>query len=136
MALKQADDNLADFRQIKAGARVLRDAVRDDATIPMMASADPVWWRHRQCVPDDWAEAMIRLFGSAEAEQRLVRHQPLLNVLFAEGNLTGIKAVDPLGPDRIPVCPDAGHKVTDTLYRAMAELDAVPQRTETESADS
>lgn len=145
VALKQADDNLADFRQIKAGVPdsfVMLSG--DDANaIPMMAlGGSGLVSVIGNAYPDDWAEAMdLGLFGSVkEAEQRLTQHQPLLDVLFAEGNPTGIKAVCDLlglcGPHpRLPLMP-ATKAHRDTLYRAMAELDAVPQRTETESADS
>jgi len=137
VALKQADDNLMDFRRIREGVPesfVLLSG--DDANaIPMMAlGGSGLVSVIGNAYPDAWAEAMdLALFGSVkEAEQRLAPYQPLMEVLFAEGNPTGIKAVCDLlglcGPHpRLPLIPASqGHR--DVLYRAMADMDAIPQR--------
>ena len=137
VALKQADDNLMDFRRIRREAPesfVILSG--DDANaIPMMAlGGEGLISVIGNAYPGVWAEAMdLALFGSVkEADQHLAAHRSMMDVLFAEGNPTGIKAVCDLlglcGPSpRMPLMPasDAHRKV---LYKAMADMDAVPNR--------
>ena len=145
VALKQAYDDLVDFRKIRQGAPesfVLLSG--DDANaIPMMAlGGEGLISVIGNAYPDAWAEAMdLGMFGSVkEAEQRVASHQALLEVLFAEGNPTGIKAVCDLlglcGPHlRLPLMP-ASSNHRDILYRAMAQMDSIPQRSMGLSKDS
>lgn len=145
VALKQAHDDLTDFRRIRQGAPesfVLLSG--DDANaIPMMAlGGEGLISVIGNAYPDAWAEALdLGVFGSVkEAEQHVASHQPLMEVLFAEGNPTGIKAVCDLlglcGPHpRLPLLP-ATPEHRDNLYRAMAHMDAVPQRSMGLSTDS
>ena len=134
VALKQAHGDLTEFRQIRQGVPesfVLLSG--DDANaIPMMAlGGEGLVSVMGNAYPDAWAEAMdLGMFGSVkEAEQRVASHQPLMDVLFDEGNPTGIKAVCDLlglcGPHpRLPLlAATKGHR--DSLYRAMAQMDAV-----------
>ena len=115
VALKQADDNLMDFRRIRREAPesfVMLSG--DDANaIPMMAlGGEGLISVIGNAYPDVWAEAMdLALFGSVkEADQHLAAHRSMMDVLFAEGNPTGIKAVCDLlglcGPSpRMPLMP-------------------------------
>ena len=86
----------------------------DDANaIPMMAlGGEGLISVIGNAYPGVWAEAMdLALFGSVkEAEQHLAVHRSMMDVLFAEGNPTGIKAVCDLlglcGPSpRMPLMP-------------------------------
>ena len=131
VALKQADDNLMDFRRIRREAPesfVMLSG--DDANaIPMMAVGGEglisVIGNAYPCL----AEAMdLALFGSVkEAEQHLL--PPSLLMLFTEGNPTGKAVCDLLGlcgPSlRMPLMPasDTHRKV---LYKAMADMDVTP----------
>lgn len=137
VALKQAEDNLGDFRTIKAGVPETFTLLSgDDANaIPMMSlGAEGLVSVLGNAFPDVWAEAIdLALFGSVkEAEQRLVDQRPLMEVVFNEGNPTGIKALcDVLGlcgpHPRLPLMPaSAGHR--EALYRAVADMDAVSMR--------
>ena len=108
----------------------------DDANaIPMMAlGGEGLISVMGNAYPDVWAEAMdLALFGSVkEAEQHLAAHRSLMDVLFAEGNPTGINGMRGDGPHKPSRSQTAlmpasvAHR--DALYKAMADMDAVPNR--------
>lgn len=137
VALKQAEDNLSDFRTIKAGVPDSFTLLSgDDANaIPMMSlGAEGLISVLGNAYPNVWAEAIdLALFGSVkQAEQKLAGQRALLEVLFNEGNPTGIKALcDVLGlcgaHPRLPLMP-ASQEHRTALYRAVADMDAVSMR--------
>ena len=139
VALKQANDDMAAFQKIRSGVpqEFVMLSGDDVNAIPMMAlGGDGLVSVIGNAFPDQWAAAIdLALFGSVkEAGQSLENQRALLEVLFAEGNPTGIKAVCDMiglcGPSpRLPLLP-ATVEHRNQLYQAMAEMDAVPSRTE------
>lgn len=140
VALKQAHDNLSEFRTIRAQVPESFSLLSgDDANaMPMIAlGGDGLVSVIGNAYPNPWAEAIdLAMFGSVkEAEARLADQRALVEALFEEGNPTGIKAVcDVLGlcgPQvRRPLMP-ATKTYRDRLYTAVAAVGAGPVRTET-----
>ena len=140
VALKQAHDNLSEFRTIRAQVPESFSLLSgDDANaMPMIAlGGDGLVSVIGNAYPNPWAEAIdLAMFGSVkEAEARLADQRALVEALFEEGNPTGIKAVcDVLGlcgPQvRRPLMP-ATKIYRDRLYTAVAAVGAGPVRTET-----
>ena len=139
VALKQAWDDMIEFRAIRAGVPEAFTLLSGDDVnaIPMMSiGGDGLVSVIGNAYPNRWAEAMdLAMFGSVkEAEASLLDQRTLLEALFNEGNPTGIKAVCDLlglcGPSpRKPLMP-ASKAYRDTLYSAMASVDARPVGTE------
>lgn len=140
VALKQAHDNLSEFRTIRAQVPESFSLLSgDDANaMPMIAlGGDGLVSVIGNAYPNPWAEAIdLAMFGSVkEAEARLADQRALVEALFEEGNPTGIKAVcDVLGlcgPQvRRPLMP-ATKTYRDRLYTAVAAVGAGPVQTET-----
>lgn len=140
VALKQAHDNLSEFRTIRAQVPESFSLLSgDDANaMPMIAlGGDGLVSVIGNAYPNPWAEAIdLAMFGSVkEAEARLADQRALVEALFEEGNPTGIKAVcDVLGlcgPQvRRPLMP-ATKTYRDLLYTAVAAVGAGPVQTET-----
>ena len=140
VALKQAHDDLSEFRAIRAQVPESFSLLSgDDANaMPMIAlGGDGLVSVIGNAYPNPWAEAIdLAMFGSVkEAEARLADQRALVEALFEEGNPTGIKAVcDVLGlcgPQvRRPLMP-ATKTYRDLLYTAVAAVGAGPVQTET-----
>lgn len=139
VALKQANDDMVAFQQIRAGVpQEFAMLSGDDVNaIPMMSlGGDGLVSVIGNAFPNQWAAAMdLASFGSVkEAGEMLSDNRALLDVLFDEGNPTGIKAVCNLmglcSPSpRLPLLP-ASSALRTRLYQAMAEMDAVPTKAE------
>lgn len=139
VALKQAHDDLSEFRAIRAGVPESFTLLSGDDVnaIPMISvGGDGLVSVIGNAYPNRWAEGIdLALFGSVkEAEAGLSDQREVLEVLFEEGNPTGIKAVCDLlglcGPHlRSPLMP-ATKAYRDRLYAAMASVDARPLQTE------
>ena len=138
VALKQAHGDLAEFRSIRAGVPGSFSLLcGDDAdAIPMMAlGGDGLVSVVGNAYPNRWAEAIdLAMFGSVkEAETGLSDQRDLVDVLFVEGNPTGIKAVCDLmglcGPTLRSPLMAATKSYRDRLYAAMASVDARPVKT-------
>ncbi|MDG2425970.1 MAG: 4-hydroxy-tetrahydrodipicolinate synthase [Flavobacteriales bacterium] len=135
VALKQAVPSVDAMRKIIAG--VPKDfavlAGDDGWAVPAMSlGGQGLISVIGNAFPDMWGRAMNQaVFGQVKsAEDDLRRFEPLLELLFAEGNPAGIKALcSHLGlcemHVRRPLMP-ASKKLTQDIYDAVAALDAVP----------
>ncbi len=139
VALKQAHDDLSEFRAIRAGVPESFSMLSGDDVnaMPMMAlGGDGLVSVIGNAFPNAWAEAMdLAMFGSVkEAESNLADQRELLDAMFEEGNPTGIKAIcDVLGlcgaTPRRPLMP-ATKDYRDRLYSAIAAVGTGSVRTE------